>query len=51
MGNNWKTTIWNKLKELQSKTDRPFKYNKYTIFDLEEKFKLEITHQHEDKGE
>lgn len=30
---------WNKLKELQSKTDRPFKYNKYTIFDLEEKFK------------
>ena len=30
---------WNKLKELQSKTDRPFKYNKYTVFDLEEKFK------------
>lgn len=42
---------WNKLKELQSKTDRPFKYNKYTVFDLEEKFKLELTHQHEDKGE
>ena len=41
---------WNKLKQLQSKTDRPFKYNKYTIFDLEEKFKLELTHQHEDKG-
>ena len=34
-------TYWNKLKQLQSKTDRPFKYNKYTIFDLEEKFKKE----------
>lgn len=33
---------WNKLKEFQSKTDRPFKNNKYTIFDLEEKFKDEI---------
>lgn len=44
-------TYWEKLKKLQSKTDRPFKYNKYTIFDLEEKFKLELTHQHEDKGE
>ena len=32
-------TYWEKLKELQRKTDRPFKYNKYTIFDLEEKFK------------
>ena len=42
---------WQKLKDLQSRTDRPFKNNKYTIFDLEEKFKLEITHQHEDKGE
>lgn len=41
---------WEKLKELQSKTDRPFKYNKYSIFDLEEKFKLELTRQHEDKG-
>ena len=30
---------WNKLKELQSKTDRPMKYNKYTVFDLENKFK------------
>ena len=29
----------NKLKELQSKTDRPMKYNKYTVFDLEKKFK------------
>lgn len=44
-------TYWGKLKQLQSKTDRPFKYNKYTIFDLEEKFKLELPHQHEDKGE
>ena len=33
---------WEKLKQLQSKTDRPFKYNKYTIFDLEEKFKQEL---------
>ena len=32
---------WEKLKMLQSKTDRPFKYNKYTIFDLEKKFKGE----------
>lgn len=32
---------WNKLKELQSKTDRPMKYNKYTVFDLENKFKKE----------
>lgn len=30
---------WNKLKELQNKTDRPMKYNKYTVFDLEKKFK------------
>lgn len=30
---------WDKLKELQSKTDRPMKYNKYSVFDLEEKFK------------
>ena len=33
---------WDKLKELQSKTDRPMKYNKYTVFDLEEKFKEEL---------
>lgn len=32
---------WNKLKEYQSKTNRPFKNNKYTIFDLENKFKNE----------
>ena len=32
---------WNKLKELQSKTDRPMKYNKYTVFDLEDKFNKE----------
>lgn len=30
---------WNKLKKFQSKTNRPFKYNKYTIEDLEKKFK------------
>ena len=32
-------TYWEKLKDLQSRTDRPMKYNKYTIFDLENKFK------------
>ena len=32
---------WNKLKELQSRTNRPMKYNKYTVFDLENKFKKE----------
>ena len=32
---------WEKLKDLQSRTNRPFKNNKYTIFDLEEKFKKE----------
>lgn len=35
-------TYWNKLKELQSKTSRPFKNNKYSIFDLEEKFENEL---------
>lgn len=30
---------WNKLKDIQSKTNRPMKYNKYTVFDLEERFK------------
>lgn len=29
---------WNKLKKLQSKTNRPMKYNKYTVFDLENIF-------------
>jgi hypothetical protein len=32
---------WNRLKKLQTKTNRPFKYNKYTIEDLEKKFELE----------
>ena len=32
---------WNKLKELQSKTERPMKYNKYSVFDLEERFENE----------
>ena len=32
---------WNKLKDLQGKIDRPFK-GKYTIFDLEEKFKEQV---------
>ena len=31
---------WDKLKELQSKTDRPMKYNKYTVFDLEKMFQI-----------
>lgn len=33
---------WNKLKEFQKRTSRPFKNNKYTIFDLEYRFKNEI---------
>lgn len=33
---------WEKLKELQKRTDRPFKNNKYTIFDLEKKFREEV---------
>ena len=32
---------WNKLKEFQSKTVRPMKYNKYSVFDLETKFEKE----------
>ncbi len=35
------TEYWQKLKNLQLMICRPFKYNKYTIFDLEEKFKKE----------
>lgn len=34
-------TYWDKLKELQSKTERPFRNNKESIFDLEERFKNE----------
>lgn len=34
-------TYWNKLKEFQNKTDRPFKNNKYYIEDLEKRFKEE----------
>lgn len=33
---------WEKLKKLQARTSRPFKYNKYTIFDLEKRFKEEV---------
>ena len=33
---------WNKLKEFQKRTSRPFKNNKYTIFDLEYRFKNKI---------
>ena len=36
------TNYWNKLKEFQKRTSRPFKNNKYTIFDLEYRFKNEI---------
>lgn len=32
---------WEKLKGLQTKTNRPMKYNKYTVFDLENKLKEE----------
>ena len=31
---------WNRLKELQCRTTRPMKYNKYSVFDLEEKFEI-----------
>lgn len=34
-------TYWEKLKEFQERTNRPFKYNKYTILELEERFKKE----------
>ena len=34
-------TYWNKLKDLQRKTERPFRNNKESIFDLEERFKKE----------
>lgn len=33
---------WHMLKTLQSKTTRPFYHNKYTIFELEEKFKKKL---------
>ena len=39
---NYLPTYWNKLKEFQKRTSRPFKNNKYTIFDLEKRFKNEI---------
>ena len=32
---------WGKLKKLQSKTERPMKYNKYSVFDLEKIFEKE----------
>lgn len=32
---------WEKLKGLQTKTNRPMKYNKYTVFDIENKLKEE----------
>lgn len=32
---------WQRLKHIQSMINRPFKYNKYTIFDLEARFKRE----------
>ena len=31
----------NETKDLQNRTYRPFKYNKYTIFDLEKRFEKE----------
>ncbi len=39
---NYLPKYWSKLKDLQSKTNRPMKYNKYTVFDLEEKFSNEM---------
>lgn len=35
-------TYWNKLKRLQMKTNRPFRNNKESIFDLEKRFENEI---------
>ena len=32
---------WNKLKQFQKRTNRPFKNNKFTIFDLEKRFEKE----------
>lgn len=32
---------WEKLKMIQRQTNRPMKYNKYTVFELEDKFKKE----------
>ena len=32
---------WDRLKDLQSRTDRPMKYNKYTVYDLEDRFSKE----------
>ena len=32
---------WNKLKDFQNRTSRPFKNNKQTIFELEDRFKTE----------
>lgn len=34
-------TYWQKLKDLQDKTDRPMK-GKYSVYDLEEKFNKEM---------
>ena len=42
---------WSKLKELQSKTDRPMKYNKYSVFDLEERFENELNNLGDDDCE
>ena len=42
---------WNKLKELQSKTERPMKYNKYSVFDLEERFENELNNLGDDDCE
>ena len=41
--NYWKylPRYWEELKRLQSKTERPMKYNKYSVFDLEKKFEQE----------
>lgn len=36
---------WNKLKEMQVKTGRPFYNNRLTIFELEERFKNEIDNE------
>lgn len=37
-----KITIWNKLKDFQSRTSRQMKYNKYNVFDLEKNLMKQI---------
>lgn len=44
-------SYWSKLKELQSKTNRPMKYNKYSVFDLDKKFNNDLIEDTNKKGD